>query len=262
MTRLPAAILCLILMALSATAGDRGDRDRGANRQWDERERGQDRDRGRNRPGEFDYYALTLSWSPTYCEANGERGEPQCDGRRPYAFVLHGLWPQHERGWPERCWTKKRQWVSDTLIGSMLDIMPSRDLIIHEYRKHGTCSGLNPERYYETARKLFESVQIPARYISPTQPITVTPGQIEEDFLKTNPQLTPDMISIACGRQRRLRELRICFSRDLSPRACGRNEDQRRLCSLDQVVMPPVRGGMPRDQRPEPPRDRTPGVRI
>ena len=196
-----------------------------------------------HRAGVFDYYVLALSWSPTYCETVGRRRkETQCDGRRPYAFVLHGLWPQYNKGWPEHCRTAQKPWVPHALISAMLDIMPSRRLVIHQYRKHGTCSGLTPEAYFAASRKAFESIQIPARYLAPDRPVTVSPRQIELDFLKTNAALTPETIAIACGRGRRLREVRICFTKDLAPRACGANEDQRRLCRLDKVVMPPVRG--------------------
>jgi ribonuclease T2 len=203
--------------------------------------------RGGDRPGDFDYYALTLSWSPTYCEGEGRgRREPQCDGSRPYAFVLHGLWPQYERGWPESCRTRERPWVPRDLIDRMLDIMPSRGLVIHQYRKHGTCSGLDAEDYFALSREAFAKVRIPARYLGPTQPIVISPAEIEQDFLKTNAWMKHEGVSIACGRNRRLSELRICLTRELEPRDCGPNETQRRLCSLDRIVMPPVRGAHPR----------------
>ena len=50
------------------------------------------------------------------------------------------------------------------------------------------------------------------------------------------------MISIACGRNKRLREVRICFSKDLELRSCGTNETQQKLCRLDKIIMPPVHG--------------------
>lgn len=196
-------------------------------------------------PGEFDYYALTLSWSPSWCQTQGQgRGKRglQCSGKRAYAFVLHGLWPQYAKGWPENCETAKKPWVPRDLLDSMLDIMPARGLIIHEYRKHGTCSGLGPEEYYALSRKLFEQIKIPARYLNPRKPVVVSPQEIETDFLKTNHDLKADMISVSCGRGRRLREVRICFSRDHTLVPCGENEDQAKLCSLEKIVMPPVRG--------------------
>ena len=46
-------------------------------------------DRRQNNPGEFDYYVLSLSWSPSFCEEAEERGgsgrsqQAQCGGRPP-----------------------------------------------------------------------------------------------------------------------------------------------------------------------------------
>lgn len=199
----------------------------------------------RGNAGDFDYYSLVLSWSPTYCEAEGRnRGGEQCSGGRPYAFVLHGLWPQWERSWPEFCRTRERPWVPRSTIDGMLDIMPSPKLVIHQYRKHGACSGLSPDDYFAAARKLYNGIKIPRRYLQLPEPITVTLDELERDFLDANPQLRPEMISIAC-RRNRVRELRICFSRDFKPRDCGANENQRKLCPADKLIMPPVRGRRP-----------------
>ncbi len=220
------AALALALLAVSPDASEAQRRGRG----------------GGDEPGSFDYYALSLSWSPTYCADKGHRdGGPQCNGPRPYAFVLHGLWPQYSNGWPQFCETGQRPWIPERTIETMLDIMPSKRLIIHEYKKHGTCSGLSPEGYYDVARKLYESIKIPARYQLPEEPIHTSPGDVVNDFLRANPELKPDMIVVSCDR--RLKELRVCFGRDLKPRACGSNENQRKLCSRDDMLMPPARAG-------------------
>ncbi len=205
------------------------------------------RDQERNVPGRFDYYALVLSWSPTYCASlRRDSYDPQChrrDGRR-YAFVLHGLWPQHERGWPENCRTRQRPFVPQPLIDSMLDIMPSSRLVIHEYRKHGTCSGLTPEGYYGLSRRLYNSVTIPQRFVMPNNDFTISPDAVVNAFVDANPALKPDMMAVSCsGPGNRLREVRICFSRDGKPTRCGQNEDQRRLCRASSMYVPPVRGG-------------------
>ncbi len=194
------------------------------------------------RPGEFDYYTLALSWSPTYCAAQGQsrRNEPQCARERPFAFVLHGFWPQYDRSWPEHCETGRRPWVPDNVIRDMIDIMPSKRLIIYEYRKHGVCSGLDAESYFRISRRAYETITIPARFRTLQNYLTVSPEEIERAFLKANPALKPEMINIEC-KNRRLRELRICFSRDLKLRACGANDRQGRLCSARKIVMPPVR---------------------
>jgi len=200
---------------------------------------------GRNVAGQFDYYALVLSWSPTYC-ASLQRGgyDPQChrrDGKR-YAFVLHGLWPQHERGWPENCPTRERPYVPQPTIDSMLDIMPSNKLVIHEYRKHGTCAGLGIDGYFDLARKLYNKVKVPERFVSPNDTISVSTDEMVRSFVSANPGLRPDMIAVACGGSGgRLREVRICFDKGGEYRACGRNENQRRMCSASRMLMPPVR---------------------
>ncbi|MEL6287825.1 MAG: ribonuclease T [Pseudomonadota bacterium] len=190
---------------------------------------------------DFDYFILALSWSPTYCEdARGGRDASQCAGARPYAFILHGLWPQHERGWPENC-GKDRPWVPRAVIAAMQDIMPSRGLIIHEYRKHGTCTGLSAEGYYAVSRAIYNRIKIPPRFVLPEREQQLRPGDVKSAFLKANQSLRPDMLSVECGRRGRLREVRICFTKDGSPRACGRDQARRRGCRRETVRVPPVR---------------------
>ncbi|NJL42628.1 MAG: hypothetical protein HC935_03095 [Pseudanabaena sp. SU_2_4] len=46
-------------------------------------------------PGKFDYYVLSLSWSPEYCASTSNPDPNQCSQRR-YSLVVHGLWPQYE----------------------------------------------------------------------------------------------------------------------------------------------------------------------
>lgn len=201
---------------------------------------------GDNRAGVFDYYALVLSWSPTYCDEEGdERRSPQCTPRRdrPYAFVLHGLWPQYESGFPNNCTTRERPFVPKPVIDAMLDIMPARGLVIHQYRKHGTCSGLAPSRYFGAAKKLFEFVKIPERFQAPRDAQFVTPNEVVKEFVAANAGLTPDMIAVSCqrGRGNQLREVRVCFTPKGQLRPCGDNERQNRLCRAARMYVPPVR---------------------
>ena len=201
----------------------------------------------RSDPGGFDYYALVLSWSPTYCADTGDRrNDPQCRPRheRPYAFVLHGLWPQRERGgWPQHCNSEDRGWVPGQVADRMLDIMPSKRLVFHEYRKHGTCSGLGIDGYFKLSRQLYEKVRIPQRFVHVTDDrMMVGVAELSKEFQAANPGLKPDMLVVECrGAGNRLREVRICFSKSGEFKSCGRNEDQRRLCSADRMYVPPVR---------------------
>jgi ribonuclease T2 len=172
-------------------------------------------------PGEFDYYALVLSWSPTY---------------------LHGLWPQYEKGYPERCRTHWRPFVPEEVIDGMRDVMPSRGLIIHEYRTHGTCSGLMPKFFFDLARRFYERIGIPERYANPYEVQVVSPQELMRELLQANPWLSPDAVVITCGGPgNRLRELRFCFAKDGRLRSWGADERQRAACRASTMYVPPVR---------------------
>ena len=200
-------------------------------------------DRRQNAPGEFDFYVLSLSWSPSFCEEASERGnegrsQVQCGGR-PFSFVVHGLWPQYEHGFPDYC-VRPSPRLDRNIMSSMLDLMPAPGLIFNEWDKHGTCSGLSPRAYFETVRKARSAVKIPEEYLQLAEPKTVAPDEIEAAFIKANPGLSTSAIAVTCNKNR-LSEVRICLSKDLQFRAC--EEIDRRACRRDQVTMPPLRGG-------------------
>ena len=203
----------------------------------------QAQDRRQNAPGEFDFYVLALSWSPSFCEAASERGnsgrsqQAQCGGR-PYSFVVHGLWPQYERGFPNYC-TRPAPRLERNVMTSMLDLMPAPGLIYNEWDKHGTCSGLGTRAYFETIRKARAVVKIPEEYLDLADPKLAAPEDIEQAFIKVNPGLSSSAISVVCD-SKRLSEVRICMSKDLQFRSC--EEIDRRACRRDKVLMPPVRG--------------------
>jgi ribonuclease T2 len=200
-------------------------------------------DRRQNTPGEFDFYVLSLSWSPSFCEqaserGNGGRSNAQCGGR-PFSFVVHGLWPQYENGFPEYCQRPSPR-LNRNIVSSMLDLMPAPGLIFNEWDKHGTCSGLGARAYFESVRKARAAVKIPDEFLQLAQQKTIAPDDLEEAFIKINPGLSRSAISVVCT-SRRLSEVRVCLSKDMQFRACEEND--RRACRRDEVVMPPVRGG-------------------
>src|SRR6202140_3032589 len=198
-------------------------------------------DARQDEPGKFDFYVLSLSWSPSFCAAahdSGRSGGAQC-GARPYSFVVHGLWPQYEKGFPEYCLQPSPR-LYHGIMESMLDLMPAPRLIYNEWDKHGTCSGLSARAYFETIRKARSAVKIPPEYLELSEARTVAPAEIEDAFIKANPGLSASAIAVTCNRTR-LSEVRICMSKDLQFRAC--EEIDRRACRRDQIVMPPLRGG-------------------
>jgi len=181
----------------------------------------------------FSYYVLTLSWSPAFCRTQAAGRNPeQCGAGRHYAFVVHGLWPQRERGWPQACGVNDQP--SAALIDHMLDLMPSQQLIRHEWQKHGTCSGLSAQAYFDKLRQAYESIHMPKAYISPTERFTTTLQDIERAFTEANPDLTRDGIAVQCRRE--LQEVRICLDKQLNPRSCGK--DVRDACKGQVTVLP------------------------
>ncbi len=205
----------------------------------------------RNQAGQFDFYVLSLSWSPSFCAEAAERragrsASLQC-GARPYSFVVHGLWPQYDRGFPQYCEDPAPR-LYRGIVSSMLDLMPAPHLIYNEWDKHGTCSGLAPQAYFDAVRRARAAVKIPPDYGSLNAPLAVTPGAVADAFIKANPGLSPDAIAVECDRKR-LTEVRLCMSKDLSQETSektpfhGCPEVAKRSCRRDQVVMPPVRGG-------------------
>jgi ribonuclease T2 len=196
-------------------------------------------DARQNQPGEFDFYVLSLSWSPSFCDAAGDRAKQQAEcGERPYSFIVHGLWPQYEKGFPEYCQVPSPR-LDRNVVSSMLDLMPAPRLIFREWDRHGTCSGLSARAYFETVRKARAVVKIPPEFLEVKSELTVTPDTVEEAFTKANPGLGRSAIAISCD-NKRLREIRICMTRDLTFRDCA--EVERRSCRRDQLVVPPVRG--------------------
>ena len=198
-------------------------------------------DKRQNAPGQFDFYVLALSWSPSYCKAAHARnpnskGGMQCGGR-PFAFVVHGLWPQYEKGFPSYCQVPAPK-LDRGIVSGALELMPSPSLVMHEWQRHGTCSGLSAAAYFETVRKARAVVKIPADYLNLATPVSVTPDAVAEAFVKINPGLARADMAVNCDKTR-LTEVRLCMGKDFSFHACP--DIARRACKRDKVEMPAIR---------------------
>ena len=189
------------------------------------------------RAGEFDYYVLALSWSPTWCALEGAaRGSEQCDADRDLGWILHGLWPQYHQGWPSYCPTSERN-PSRGDTAAMADIMGTSGLAWHQWNKHGRCSGLSSDDYYALSREAYGGVVRPDVFRRLDEAVKLPARGVEQAFLEANPALEPDMITITC-KQGRIQEARICLSRDLSPVPCGR--DVVRDCTMSDALFAPI----------------------
>jgi ribonuclease T2 len=186
--------------------------------------------------GRFDYYLMSLSWSPSYCLVHPDDAD-QCV-RHGFGFVLHGLWPQNRNGsWPQHCETDATP--DAATVARTLAFMPSRRLIEHEWETHGACTGLDPKAYFELADRAFAGLRIPAELATPRSPPTLSADEIVRHFMDANPGLGENMLSIVCHDGGELAEVRVCLDKDLSPQACaGRS---RNTCRYGGLRIPAAR---------------------
>ena len=190
------------------------------------------------RAGDFDYYVMALTWSPNWCALEGDaRDDDQCDTRHAYGFTLHGLWPQYESGYPSGCRSAERD-PSRAETGSMTDIMGSGGLAWYQWKKHGRCTGLTARDYFATARRAYGSVTLPDVFQRLNRSITLPAAVVEDAFVEANPALPRDAITITCEAGM-IQEVRLCLTKDLSPRRCG--DDVIRDCRIKDAEMAPVR---------------------
>ena len=172
-----------------------------------------------NTPGDFDFYVMSLSWSPDYCAGSNVNDPQQCDLGKKLAFVLHGLWPQYTRGYPADCSIVK---LPKDAQQKFPNLFPSSKLYTHEWDKHGTCSGLKPQDYLSLAKTVKESIVIPADYLKPNKAFRTTADDLKSAFVQANSALSEDALAVQCsGSGRYLQELRVCFSREGQPIACS-----------------------------------------
>jgi ribonuclease T2 len=170
-------------------------------------------------PGVFDYYLLTLSWSPEFCHSHADK--PECQSGH-HGFVVHGLWPQYTDGYPENCSTAPG--LSNP--AEMADVMPDAGLVNHEWSTHGTCSGLDAESYFKLLRRAFTSVKVPEQFAAPRENFSISPQEVKNEFVQANPNLRPDELTVSCGNNY-LTAVSLCLTMDLKPTACQNLRDCR-----------------------------------
>ncbi len=190
---------------------------------------------------DFDFYVLALSWSPDYCAANGARDTQQCRPGKNLGLVLHGLWPQNNNGYPSSCSSEK---LPAAVKATFAGLYPSDALFEHEWSKHGTCSGLNPEGYLALSKRLKESVVVPARFQAPERPVRQTTSEFRRSLVAANSALSESALEIFCSDSGRfLKEIFVCFTREGRPRACSPELHNRasRSCRQPSILVRNVR---------------------
>lgn len=193
---------------------------------------------GNDKAGVFDYYVLSLSWSPNWCLAEGDsRQSEQCETGSGHGWIMHGLWPQFHRGYPSFCQTAERP-PSRGMTAKMADVMGTAGLAWHQWKKHGTCTGLSAAAYYQLSREAYGRVVRPAIFRELERKVMLPASVVEDAFLESNPDMSADGITITC-RNKQIQEARICFSKSLAPVPCG--QDVVRDCTLKKALFAPLR---------------------
>jgi ribonuclease T2 len=165
-----------------------------------------------SQPGAFDFYLLTLSWSPEFCATHPSSSE--CSAHP--GFVVHGMWPQNNDGtYPQNCSTA----AGPANPEQHLDLIPTVSLVSHEWATHGTCSGLEPEAYFGAMRRAFRAVRIPAMFVNGRSPGMMAPSAVIGEFAAANPSWPMGSIALSCGKNY-LTAVEVCLSKTLAPEAC------------------------------------------
>jgi ribonuclease T2 len=187
----------------------------------------------------FDYYVMAMSWSPEYCSQQGRNDAQQCGIGRRLGFVLHGLWPQYERGYPQNCSTEP---FPQALKRRFAGLYPSDKLFTHEWKKHGTCAGISAEAYLTLSQQLKQSLRIPRIYQSPPNQIRSTAREMKMAFAAANNGFTADSFAPMC-RGSFFRELLVCYDTLGNARTCSADVLRRsaRSCRSRNFTLKNVR---------------------
>lgn len=191
---------------------------------------------GGEKPGEFDYWVLALSWSPNWCALEGDARESEQCGQ-DFGWVVHGFWPQFESGWPSYCPSLERA-PSRSLTAVQADLFGAGGSAWYQWKKHGVCSGLSATNYYRLVREAYGRVNRPGVLRKLDHAVRLPASVIEDAFLAANPGFSADMVTVTCDAGY-IQEARICFTRELEPRPCA--PDTRRDCSLSNALLEPVK---------------------
>ncbi len=188
--------------------------------------------------GEFDYYVMALSWSPNWCAIEGDaKRSEQCDRGSNHGWIMHGLWPQFERGWPSYC--NSRAWnPTHAETRAMRDIMATGGLAWHQWKKHGRCTGLSSQDYFKLTREAYALITRPPVFRKLDETVKLPARVVEDAFMEANPTLKPDQITITC-KSNHIQEARICLTKELQFRTCG--EDVIRDCTARRAIFDPIR---------------------
>ena len=186
----------------------------------------------------FDYYVMTLSWAPGFCDLGGQETlAPECAAGSGDGFLVHGLWPDNNyRPNPEACAGED---ASPADLAVVHGLYPNDRLAAYEYRKHGACTGLSAHDYFMTVRSVRQRLNIPTMLQAPREQLRLSPQDLEQAFIAANANLRTDNMAVTCSNGEFI-DVRFCLSKDLTAYAICRKV-ARHSCQRESIVVAPVR---------------------
>ncbi len=170
-----------------------------------------------------DFYGLSLSWSPQFCNSpagQSRNNRWQCDENR-FGFVVHGLWPQSAKArrsdeHPRNC--KVPEILPAATIKPHLCTMPGAQLIQDEWVKHGSCAWPNAAAYLDQTEALYKNLVLPD-----LQGGMTTAGAIRKVLLGANKSkgLKAEHTHVRVISGNRFSEFMICYDKQFRFTACA-----------------------------------------
>jgi ribonuclease T2 len=193
------AVLCASLVLPAAAQGRSRDR-------WQQ-----------NAPGSFDYYLLALSWAPNFCATHSGNFN-ECGTGRHVAFVVHGLWPQSERGRLDLPCQHTAP-VAGDIVRYALNFYPDAGLVQHEWQCHGVYSGLSARDYFTAVGHAYQSLHLPPSIAALSQDTEENAAALALEFERSN-SAPPGSFVSSCH-DGELVAIEACFTKDLRLRSCS-----------------------------------------
>lgn len=165
-------------------------------------------------------YTLALSWSPEFCKprADSRAHAVQCSGQNgSFGLVVHGLWPESAKSWPQWCEAKTALTPAD--VRAAMCMMPSERLVARSWAKHGSCMVDRPAKYLKVTRILWDSLRIPD-YDRISREDDLTAGRIRSAFADANPGIPASAIAVKLSPRGWLEEVRLCYNKGFRSTPC------------------------------------------
>jgi ribonuclease T2 len=167
-------------------------------------------------------YTLAVSWSPEFCKSREgpARHARQCSHRAGrFGMVVHGLWPESGRTWPQWCGSQRLLTARD--LRPNMCLSPSANLLARQWAKHGSCMTRHPATYFKVTRILWNGLRWPD-YDRISREDDLTAGTIRTRFVDANPGWTREAVGVKLNARGWLQELRLCYDKRFLPKACDR----------------------------------------